>query len=128
MKLAKQNPKAFFKHVKSKLNTRTRKADLRTTDDQVISDDMEKAQNFNEFFNSVYAREELDGILEVTNQVPTVHQGASRSKQCGDRRDRSNGFIEKISDRQFTGPRFVSHPRVLKICATEMAHPLTVLF
>jgi len=67
-KLAKWNSNAFFRHVNSKLKTRSRIADLKITDDQVINNNTEKEHKFNEFFSSVYTRENLDGILEVTRQ------------------------------------------------------------
>jgi len=69
-KLAKWNPKSFFRHVNIKLKTRSRIADLKITDDQVINENMEKAYKFNEFFSSVNTREDLDGIPEVTRQEP----------------------------------------------------------
>ena len=122
--LAKQNPKEFCKHVNSKLKTRTRIADLTTIDDQVISDDMEKAQKFNEFFGSVCAMEDLDGIPEVTSQEPTMHQGLS-SVEIDE--TEIMDLLKRLQIDKSSGPDG-SHPRVLKECATEIVHLLMVLF
>ena len=84
----------------------------------------EKAQKFYEFFSGVYTREYLDGILEVTSQEPTVHQDLS-SVEIDE--TEVMDLLKRLQKDKSPGPDG-SHPRVLKECATEMAHPLTVSF
>jgi len=49
-KQAKKNPKSFYKYVNTKLKTRARVGNLRTADDNVITEDGDKAETFNSFW------------------------------------------------------------------------------
>ena len=57
---AKRNPKAFYRYVNGKLKTRAKIANLRTSDGKEISGDKERADEFNRFFSSVYAKDARD--------------------------------------------------------------------
>ena len=84
---------------------------------------MQKAQKFNEFFSSVYIREDLDGIPEVTSQESLVHQDLSSA--AIDETETLDLLRRLQIDKS---PDTDGSQRVLKECATKTAHPITVLF
>ena len=49
--LAKKDPKAFYRHVNSKLKTKIGVADLQTDQGELITEDSQRAELFNGFFN-----------------------------------------------------------------------------
>ena len=61
-KQAKKNPKAFYRYVNGKLKTRANIANLRTVDGREISEDKDRAEEFNRFFGSVYTKEDTRNI------------------------------------------------------------------
>ena len=70
---AKTNPKSFYKYANSKLKTRSGIGNLDTANGKVSSD-KDKAQALNEFFTSVFTREDTSSIpdpkLEHAIKVP----------------------------------------------------------
>ena len=115
-KQSKKNPKAFFRYVNVKLKTRSKIADLKTEDGEGISDDTEKACEFNKFFSSVYTREDLHSIpgkLRVTNikELETIEIGETEVLQT----------LLKLQPEKSPGPDGI-HPRVLKECFGEISH------
>ncbi|KAK3753459.1 hypothetical protein RRG08_056351 [Elysia crispata] len=66
---AKRNPKSFWSYVKAKTSTRSGIGDLKRDDGTIASTDKEKAQVFNDFFQSVFT-EEPDGELPKAPQFP----------------------------------------------------------
>jgi len=103
-----QKKKDFFKHVNSKLKTRSRIADLKITDEQVINDNTEKVHQFYEFYSSVYTREDLNGIQDVTRQEPMGHQDLSRVEID------ETEVLDVFSQIDKSPGPDGSHPRVLK--------------
>ena len=63
-KESKNNPKAFYQYANSRLKTRTGIGNLDTAQGKVSSD-KEKAQTLNEFFTSVFTRENTDDIPDL---------------------------------------------------------------
>ena len=55
---AKENPKSFWKFVKSKTKTRSVIGDLKNENGEWISDDHEKANELNSFFSLVFTKNE----------------------------------------------------------------------
>ena len=66
---AKVNPKSFWKFVKSKSKTRSRIGDLQNNSGEWISDEHEKANEFNSFFSSVFTKTENDYMPEFKSDV-----------------------------------------------------------
>ena len=66
--LAKKDPKAFYKHVNSKLKTKIGVADLQTEQGELITEDSQRAELFNSFFSSVYTVENIQNVPEVTTK------------------------------------------------------------
>ena len=61
-KNSKTNPKAFFSYVNSKLKTRPTIPDLKKSNGELTSNDHEKAEVLNNFFSSVFTRENTDAV------------------------------------------------------------------
>jgi len=58
-KQAKQNPKAFYSHVNHKLKTKSSIPDLEKPTGGETSGDIDKAEVLNDFFTSVFTKEDL---------------------------------------------------------------------
>lgn len=59
---AKNNPKAVFSYAKKKMKTKTGIADLTKTGGEIVSSSKEKADVLNEFFSSVFTKEDKSSI------------------------------------------------------------------
>ena len=68
-KLAKRNPKAFYRYANGKLKTRVRVADQRSENGSTVTNDHEKAEMFNKFFSSVYTREDLQSMPDAVTNI-----------------------------------------------------------
>ena len=60
----KINPKLFWKYVNSKLKTRQPLSDLIKPDGKLRTTDEEKAEVLNNFFSSVFTKEDTQNIPE----------------------------------------------------------------
>lgn len=121
-KQAKHNPKKFYQYVNSKLHTKSNIADLRVDNGSMVEDDTQKATMFNNFFGSVFTKENLQNIPEL------------EKRRC--QRELDNIVITESSVRDVLmklhtdkspGPDGI-HPRVLKECANEISGALAILF
>ena len=65
---AKTNPKAFYRYAQSTLKTRSRLSDLLSTDGELITSDKGKANEMNNFFTSVFTRENITSMPEFPDQ------------------------------------------------------------
>ena len=61
----KENPKAFWKYTKSKMTVRSGVSDLKDKSGAMHSDDSTKAEILNDFFCSVFTRENTDSVPEL---------------------------------------------------------------
>jgi len=119
---AKKNPKAFLRYVNSRLKTRGGTTDLKSENGEVLSDDETKATAFNNFFSSVFTKEDRQNIPHIDDKkpdhpfddllitAPAVYE-----------------VLRKLQPDKSPGPDNI-HPRILKECAVELAMPLTILF
>jgi len=115
----------FFRYVNSKLKTRSRIADLHAENGVDVTEDAVKAEMFNRFFSSVFTREDLERIPEVIKPTDQAeHIGLSSVEvHEGEVLD----LLKRLQPDKSPGPDGM-HPRVLKECAAELAHPITLLF
>src|SRR5664279_1939223 len=120
-KLAKKNPKAFYRHVNSKIKTRIGVSDLKQDDGNLISDNQQKANAFNDFFGSVYTVEDLDSIPTVCNKARKELNTVEISHEA------VLDLLKKLKPEKSPGMDGI-HPKVLRECANELAGPLTTLF
>lgn len=66
-KLAKKNPKLFYRHVNKKIKTRAGIYDLHCEDGSMVEGDQQRAEMFNQFFSSV---EDPATVPDVVNRDP----------------------------------------------------------
>ena len=122
---SKQNPKKFWKYVKSKTNMASKIADLATTDPsgerKMVSNDGEKAEILAEQFSRVFVKETID--------VPQMD-----GKHCETKMEKLEiseaEILKKLEHLQINkspGPDQL-YPRVLREVSKEIVKPLQVLF
>lgn len=121
-KLAKRNPKVFYRFVNAKTKTRNGISNLRKEDGTEITDDIEKVEVFNSFFNSVYTKENLQNI-------PNVRIEKKAKELSSIKIDITEVFklLRNLQPDKSLGPEGI-HPHVLKECAEELAGLLTKVF
>ena len=117
----KNNPKAFWRYVNSKVKV---KASIPTLEDESLeaASDMDKAGMLNKFFTGTFTNESLDTIPQFLDRdFVTILDNISID-------------VSIVMDKLFnlnpgkgTGPDGIS-PRVLKEAAAELCIPLSILF
>lgn len=65
---SKNEPKHFWRYVKSKTKSKTGVSNLKTRDGEYVKSDQEKAEVLNEFFTTVFTKENLSTIPDVTER------------------------------------------------------------
>lgn len=120
-KIAKKNPKAFYRHVNNKLKTRPGIGDLQMDDGSEVVDAQLKANVFNQYFSSVYTVEDL-------NSVPLYEaREGDKISSVEVTEEEVIKLLKNLQPDKSPGPDSI-HPRILKECATQIAGPLTTLF
>ena len=94
----KTDPKAFWRYTNSKMKNRPKLGDLQQEDGLLTKDDSKKAQLLNNLFTSVFTKENMDNMPDLS-QRPTKSQGP-------------DGF----------------HPRVLQETESSINLPLSLIF
>jgi len=119
---SKTNPKAFFSYARSKTKVRQSVADLKDDTGQVLSDNTAKASALNNYFTSVFTKED-------TENVPTLESVDTEQKlshiviQPEDVQKR----LLKLNTTKSAGPDGI-HPRVMKELSHQLAIPLSILY
>ena len=119
---AKKNPKAFYRYVNSKIKGRGVIPDLRNNDGSVINKNLDKANAFNEFFSSVFTKEDITELPDLPNKG-VKQQLTNVTFTCDD----VLKLLQGLKPDKSPGPDSI-HPHVLKECAHELAYPLFRLF
>ena len=112
---SKANPKAFYKYVKSKTKVNHGIPDL-VRDDQIATDDRQKANMLNSFYSSVFTKED-------SNQVPTpdyVFAGAKLS-DIEITESKVKKVLKKINQSKSPGAD-KHHPRVIRELQEQLSH------
>ena len=121
-KEVKKNPKSFWNYVNSRLNTRTRVDDIEMEDGTLTSNDTERAEVFNNFFSSVFTKENTDHVptpgYDFTGD-PLVDIEISNEKILKK--------IRKLHRGKSPGPDGL-HPRLLSELDECLCTPLRLLF
>ena len=121
-KLAKRNPKVFYKYVNSKLKARSALPDLLTKDGTRVTSAMDKANMFNNFFSNVFTHEEMNHFPSALNLKTTEALDDIVFTEAD-----VLSLFRKLNVTKSPGPDNI-HPRVLKECADELVSPLYTLF
>ena len=119
---AKTNPKAFYRYAQSKLKTRSRLSDLLSTDGELITSDKGKANEMNNFFTSVFTRENITSMPEFPDQ-----EYNSPLTDITITPEEVKKMLDNLNPNKSPGPDGI-HPRVLRELSTELAIPLRDIF
>ena len=119
---AKSNPKAFYAYASSKLKTRETIADLEDEKGKTVTSNLGKAELLNNFFCSVFTKENTDNIPNLREQKLD-----STLSEIEITIDQVRKKLSTLKVDKSPGPDGV-HPRVLREAADELAAPLTQLF
>ena len=117
----KSNSKAFFKYANSKLKTRSGIGNLETQNGKACTD-LEKSEALNEFFASVFIREDTSSVPEFTldkeiksplnNLIVTEEMVKSK--------------LARLNPIKSPGPDAI-HPRVLRELNNSISKPLSII-
>eukprot|EP00057_Strongylocentrotus_purpuratus_P009185 XP_011663659.1 PREDICTED: RNA-directed DNA polymerase from mobile element jockey-like [Strongylocentrotus purpuratus] len=118
----KENPKGFWNYVRSKTKVKSGISDLIKEDGSKTTSDEEKAEVLNEFFASVFTREDVTTIPE-----PEVKFDGDPLEEVVITTEEVLKKLKKLNPSKSPGPDGL-HPRVLKEAAEVLAEPLAVIF
>ena len=121
-KQTKHNPKAFFKYANSKLKTRSGIADLRKEDGSTTRTTQEKAEVLNDFFASVFTREDLSSTPDFS-----VGHTTNSLSDINITEDKVYKKLKNLNPTKAMGMDGL-HPRLLKEASQELSKPLAILF
>ena len=118
----KQNPKQFWRYVKSKLKVRQGVPNLEREDGTLTETDFAKAEVLNSFFKKVFTLED-DSELPNVEQMRVIHP----SQEVTFTEDDIEGLLSKLNIAKSAGADGL-HPRILKELSVQLAQPLFILF
>ena len=119
---AKCNPKAFWSYVKAKTSLRTGVSDLMKDDGTKTISDQEKAEVLNNFFQSVFTREDDSPLPQ-----PPQYQFSEALKDIDITEGNVRMVLESMRPNKAAGPDGIS-PLILTKAADILARPLSILF
>ena len=118
----KHNPKDFWRYCNSKMKSQSRLGDIQDKDGKLTNDDSEKAELLNDYVTSVFTRENLENIpnlsSRINNSPPVIVNftpGIVEKK------------LNKLKTTKSADPdRF--HPRIVRELAKTIKSPLSIIF
>ncbi|GAB0176407.1 mitochondrial enolase superfamily member 1 [Grus japonensis] len=118
----KDNKKSFYRYVSDKRRTRENVGPLRNETGDLVTQDMEKAEVFNDFFASVFTGKCLSHTAQVAEgrdwenaEPPTVGE------------DQVREYLRNLKVHKSVGPDEL-HLWVLRELADEVPRPLAIIF
>lgn len=118
---AKLNPKAFWRYTKTRSTVKSGVSDLQDSEGVMRGDDEDKAEILNDFFCSVFTKEN-------TERVPTVESRCNvELSSITITEDIVGKHLKKLKVSKSAGPDGL-HPRVLKEIAQYITEPLKMIY
>ena len=118
----KKSNKGYWKYANSKLKSKSKVPDLKLSDESHTSNDQEKADILNEFFSSVFTHEDLNNFPKSRTRI-----FRSKLEDIEITEEIVLDALTSLNGSKSPGPDAI-HPRILKECATIIAHPLSLIF
>ena len=117
----KENPKSFWKYVRSKTQTRSGIGDLKNDNGEWITNDKDKANELNNFFSSVFTKDENDEFPDYSTNIDSSISDIVVTE------NKVKLLLKQLNVSKSTGPDNF-HPRFLKETADNISYPITVIF
>ena len=111
----------FYQYVKSKTKPKENISSLLKEDGSLTKDDSEKAEVLNNYFSSVFTKEDTDNIPIFKSQCDNVIENFNINSS-----DMAKA-LKSLKINKSPGPDGI-HPRLLKELAVEISIPLTFIF
>ena len=118
--LHRKYPKLFWNYVNSKTKSRLPISDLKKTNGDMTANDEENAQVLNEFFSSVFAKENLKEIPEAAKKEPHYQLTELHFTSEDIEKNSRNSKPSKSPGLDYI------HPRILKELAEEISESLNI--
>ena len=121
---SKSNPKMFWRYVQDKLKSNVGISVLHGPDGELKTTDKDKADVLNEYFSSVFTREDISSLPDVVKDMEFKDCSLTDliiSKEAVENK------LKKLDANKANGPDQIP-PRVLKELSSVIAEPLTTLF
>ena len=120
-KTIKSNPKAFYQYISSKTTSKITIPDLLNCDGSLTTTDIEKCNTLNNFFSSVFVRE------NITN-IPDFHPVSNSKLETVTISEYDVALkLKSLNSSKSPGPDLI-HPKILSELAGVLALPLFLLF
>ena len=119
---SKQNAKGFWRYVNTKLKRTTGVCNLSKPDGELTKNDLEKSKVLNDFFSSVFVKEDLDNIPELP-----MRNKDKFLKSIVITREDIETKLKNLNPNKATGPDKIP-PLILKKLAHELSFPLHTIF
>ena len=119
----KQNPKAFYEYISSKLVKKEGVHELLNENGDLTNNDKEKCDIINKFFSSVFTKEDLNDIPDFTYDNDILNP----LETCDITLHDMEKALLNLNPNKSPGPDHL-HPKLLKSCAVALAKPLKFLF
>ncbi|KAK3101568.1 hypothetical protein FSP39_004535 [Pinctada imbricata] len=118
----KKDPKTFWKYVKTKTKIKDSIKNLRDSDDKIIDDQTKKANLLNNYFTSVFTKEDLDNIpiFDDRNFNTELVDISFNDEEI-------EKLFEKLDPKKSQGIDEL-HPKLLKETAATISKPISQLF
>ena len=117
----KENPKSFWKFVRSKTKSRPGISDLKNENGEWITNDEDKANELNSFFSSVFTKDENDEFPDFSTKTDSSISDIAVTE------NKVKSLLKELNISKSTGPDNF-HPRFLKETADNISYPITILF
>ena len=122
-KQMKHNTKAFYQFISSKTTKKDCIPDLINEKGDKTKDDTEKSEILNNFFSSVFTKEDLTNMPTMEDQLPEDLSIHSAHISVEDMKT----LLLNLNPDKSPGTDEI-HPRLLKECASSLAKPFKFLF
>ena len=120
-KEAKDNPKAFYAYINSSKRARSKIGPLKNSDGEIVVDPGEQATILNNFFSSVFTRNEDEPPEKVCfageNELRNIEIDEERVKK----------MIDGLKENSAAGPDRIPN-KMIKEIKNEIARPITMLY
>ncbi|CAM4639936.1 unnamed protein product [Lepidochelys kempii] len=117
----KSNKKGFFRYVSNKKKVKESVGPLLNEGGNLVTEDVEKANELNAFFASVFTN-------KVSSQTAALGSTAwGGGDQPSVEKEVVRDYLEKLDEHKSIGPDAL-HPRELKELAAVIAEPLAIIF